>query len=299
MSLYTSRKKKKTQRKSATNESNCSCSNSSTSESHIPWHISNFIYENEHSRFSLPQIPSNNPSCPSLSADASFISENRSIVNVTDNIFQDAEILSPIPCQSFPRYTVATSTPTRKSQIFKVSSTEPSPLISDVELFSLVTCSDDESSEPDVMSLPPDDSLTPGLLEKCESLLSNEELFSLAIEINDNAKEINSGNCSACGISDNESTSFKSQLKPVTRKNFMTLTNKEIISQALSNLEMHSLNQNFTNLVTCLANGSINPTDQPVLSALDFARFRNLKDTRNMTYSQQSMDFCLCILKLL
>ena len=79
----------------------------------------------------------------------------------------------------------------------------------------------------------------------------------------------------------------------------MTLTNKEIISQALSNLEMHSLNQDFTNLVTCLANGSINPTDQPVLSALDFAHFRNLKDTRNMTYSQQSMDFWLCVLKLL
>ena len=99
------------------------------------------------------QIPSNNPSCPSSSADASFISENRSIVNVTENIFQDTEILSPIPCQSFPRYTVATSTPTRKSQRFKVSSTEPSPLISDAELFSLATCSDDESSEPDVMLL--------------------------------------------------------------------------------------------------------------------------------------------------
>ena len=68
----------------------------------------------------------------------------------------------------------------------------------------------------------------------------------------------------------------------------MTLTNKEMISQALSNLELHSLNQDFTNLVTCLANGSINPTDQPILSALDFACFRNLKDTRNMTYSQQS-----------
>ena len=65
--------------------------------------ISNFIYENENSRFSLPQIPSEKPSCPSLSADASFISENRSIVNVTHNIFQDAEILSPIPCQSFPQ----------------------------------------------------------------------------------------------------------------------------------------------------------------------------------------------------
>ena len=101
------------------------------------------------------------------------------------------------------------------------------------------------------------------------------------------------------GISDNESISFKSHLKPATRKNFMTLTNKEMISQALSNLEMHSLNQDFTNLVTCLANGSINPTDQPVLSALDFACFRNLKDTQNMTYSQQSMDFWLCILKLL
>ena len=55
----------------------------------------------------------------------------------------------------------------------------------------------------------------------------------------------------------------------------------------------------FTNLVTCLANGRINPTDQPVLSALEFARFQNLKDTRNMTYSQQSLDFWLCVLKLL
>ena len=152
LSLYTSRKKKKTQRKSSNNESNCSCSNSSTSESHLPWCISNFIYENEDSRFTLPQIPSEKPSCPSSLADASFISENRSIVNVTDNIFQDAEILSPIPCQSFPpRYSVATSTPTRKSQRFKVSSTDPSPLISDAELFSLVTCSDDESSEADLM----------------------------------------------------------------------------------------------------------------------------------------------------
>ena len=247
----------------------------------------------------MPQIPSEKPSCPSSLADASFISENRSIVNVTDKIFQDAEILSPIPCESFPQYTVATSTPTCKIQRFKVSSTEPSPLISDAELFSLATCSDDESSEADLMSLPPDDSLTPVLLEKCESLLSNEELFSLAIEINDNAEEINLGNCSASGISNNESISFKSQLKPVTRKNFITLTNKEIISQALSNLEMHSLNQDFTNLVTCLANRSINPTDQPVLSALDFAHFQNLKDTRNMTYLQQSMDFWLCVLKLL
>ena len=146
-------------------------------------------------------------------ADASFISENRSIVNVTDNIFQDAEILSPIPCQSFPQYTVATSTPTRKSQRFKVSSTEPFPLTSDAELFSLVTCSDDESSEADLMSLPPDDSLTPVLLEKCESLLSNEELFSLAMEINDNTEEINLGNCSASGISGNESISFKLRRK--------------------------------------------------------------------------------------
>ena len=121
LSLYTLRKKKKTQRKSSTNESNCSCSNSSTSESHLPWRISNFIYENENSRFSLLQIPSEKPSCPSSSADASFISENRSIVNVTDNIFQDTEILSPIPCQSFPpQYSVATSTPTHKSQRFKV-----------------------------------------------------------------------------------------------------------------------------------------------------------------------------------
>ena len=48
---------------------------------------------------------------------------------------------------------------------------------------------------------------------------------------------------------------------------------KETISQALSNLELHSLNQDFTNLVTCLANGSINPTDQPILNALDFACF--------------------------
>ena len=112
LSLYTSRKKK-TQKKSSTNESNCSCSNSSTSDSHLPWHISNFIYENENSRFSMPQIPSEKPSCPFSSADASFISENRSIVNVTDNIFQDAEILSPIPCESFPpRYSVTTSTPT-------------------------------------------------------------------------------------------------------------------------------------------------------------------------------------------
>ena len=62
---------------------------------------------------------------------------------------------------------------------------------------------------------------------------------------------------------------------------------------------MHSLNQDFTNLVTCLANRIINPTDQPILSALDFARFRNLKDTRNMTYLQQSMDFWLWVLKLL
>ena len=53
LSLYTSRKKKKTQRKSSNNESNCSCSNSSTSESHLPWRISNFINENEHSRFSF------------------------------------------------------------------------------------------------------------------------------------------------------------------------------------------------------------------------------------------------------
>ena len=113
LSLYTLKKKKKTQRKSATNESNCSCSNSSTSESHIPWRISNFIYENENSRFSLPQIPSNNPSCPSSSADASFISENRSIVNVTDNIFQDTEILvtysmsivSSIYCGNINTYT--------------------------------------------------------------------------------------------------------------------------------------------------------------------------------------------------
>ena len=55
-----------------------------------------------------------------------------------------------------------------------------------------------------------------------------------------------------------------------------------MISQALSNLELHSLKQDFTNLVTCLANGSINPRDQPILSALDFAHFQNLKDTRNM-----------------
>ena len=252
----------------------CSCSNSSTSESHLPWRISNFIYENENSRFSLPQIPSEKPSCPSSSADASFISENRSIDNVIDNIFQDAEILSPIPCQSFPpRFSVATSTPTCKSQRFKVSSTEPSPLISDAELFSLATCSDDESSEADLMSLPPDDLLTPVLLEKCESLLSNKELCSLAMEINDDAEERTSENYSVSGISDNKSISFKSHLKPATSKNFMTLMNKEIISQALSNLEMHSLNQDFTNLVTCLANRSINPTDQPVLSALDFACF--------------------------
>ena len=174
---------------------------------------------------------------------------------------------------------MATSTPTRKSQRFKVSSTEPSPLISDAELFSLATCSDDESSKADLISLPPDDLLTPVLLEKCKSLLSNEELFSLAMEINDDGEERTSESCSASGIRDYESISFKSHLKPATRKNFMMLTNKEMISQALSNLEMHSLNQDFTNLVTCLANRSINPTDQPVLSALDFACFRNMKDT--------------------
>ena len=189
LSLYTSRKKKKPQRKSSNNESNCSCSNSSMTESHLPWCISNFIYENQNSRFSLPQIPSEKPSCPSTSADESFISENRSIVNLTDNIVQDAEILSPIQCESFPpRFSVATSTLTHKSQRFKVSSTEPFPLISDAELFSLATCSDDESPEADVISLPPDDSLTPVLLEKCNSLLSDEELFSLAMEINDDTE---------------------------------------------------------------------------------------------------------------
>ena len=272
--------KEKTQRKSSTNESNCSCANSSMTESHVPWRISNFIYENQNSRFSLPQIPSEKPSCPSMSADESFISHNRSIVNFTDNIFQDTEILSPIPCESFPpRLSVATSTPTRKSQRFKVSSTEPFHLISDAELFSLATCSDDESSEADVISLPPDDSLTPVQLEKCKSLLSNEELFSLAMEINNCTEGKSAENCSASGISDNESISFNLHLKPATRKNFMTLMNNETISQALSNLELHSLNQDFTNLVTCLANGSINPTDQPILSALDFAHFRNLKDT--------------------
>ena len=77
LSLYTLRKKKKTQRKSSTNESNCSCSNSSMTESHLPWRISNFIYENQNSRFLLPQIPPEKPSCPSTSADESFISENR------------------------------------------------------------------------------------------------------------------------------------------------------------------------------------------------------------------------------
>ena len=51
-----------------------------------------------------------------------------------------------------------------------------------------MTCSDDESSEADVILLPPDDSLTPVQLEKCKSLLSNEELFSLAMEINDCTK---------------------------------------------------------------------------------------------------------------
>ena len=222
----------------------------------------------------MPQIPSEKPSCPSTSADESFISHNRSIVNFTDNIFQDAEILSPIPCESFPpQLSVTTSTPIRKIQRFKVCSTDPFHLISDAELFSLATCSDDESSEADVISLPPDDSLTTVQLEKCKSLLSNEELFSLAMEINDSTEGKTAENCSASGISNNESISFNSHLKPVTRKNFMMLTNKEMISQALSNLELHSLNQDFTNLVTCLANGSINPTDQPILSALDFARF--------------------------
>ena len=171
----------------------------------------NFIYENQNSRFSLLQIPSEKPSCPSMSADESFISHNRSIVNFTDNIFQDTEILSSIPCESFPpQLSVATSTPTRKSQRFKVSSTEPFNLISDAELFSLATCSDDESSEADVISLPPDDSLTPVQLEKCKSLLSNEELFSLAMEINDCTEGKTAENCSASGISDNESISFNS-----------------------------------------------------------------------------------------
>ena len=49
--------------------------------------------------------------------------------------------------------------------------------------------------------------------------------------------------------------------------------NKDIISQALFHLERHNLSEDFTNLMTCLADGRINPTDQPVLSALDFARF--------------------------
>ena len=222
----------------------------------------------------MPQIPSEKPSCLSMSADESFISHNRSTVNFTDNIFQDAEILSPIPCVSFPpRLSVATSTPICKSQRFKVCSTDPFHLISDAELFSLATCSDDESSEADVILLPLNDSLTTVQLEKCKSLLSNEELFSLAMEINDSTEGKTAENCSASGISDNESISFNSHLKPATRKNFMTLTNKEMISQALSNLELHSLNQDFTNLVTCLVNGSINPTDQPILSALDFAHF--------------------------
>ena len=67
-------------------------------------------------------------------------------------------------------------------------------------MFSLATCSDDESSEADVISLPPDDSLTTVQLEKCKSLLSNEELFSLAMEINDSTEGKTAENCSASGI---------------------------------------------------------------------------------------------------
>ena len=160
--------------------------------------------------FHCCKYPSEKPSCPSTSADESFISHNRSIVNFTDNIFQDAEILSPIPCESLPpRLSVTTSIPICKSQRFKVCSTDPFHLVSDAELFSLATCSDDESSEADVISLPPDDSLTTVQLEKCKSLLSNKELFSLAMEINDSTEEKTAENCSASEISNNESISFQ------------------------------------------------------------------------------------------
>ena len=302
LSLYTSRKKKKSQKESRNDQSKCKCSHSSSSDSQTPWRISNSIYEDRDARFSLPQLSSTRHSFTSLrsSANFSFNSDNRSELNVPESIFPESEIEidSPIPCDTVSRhFSIATSTPKGKRQIFETHSSEQSRLIMDDELFSLSSVNNNMHSDSENFSSS-HEPISLDINELNSALVSNEELFSLANEIifhsrNDTTEDLES---SLCG---NESSIFKTALQPASRKNLVTLTNNDVISQALLNLEKHNLSEDFSNLVTCLANGRINPTDQPVLSALDFAHFQNLKDTRNMTYSQQSLDFWLCVLKLL
>ena len=297
LSLYTSRKKKKCPRKFTSNESTCSCSNSSLSEtSGAPWRISNYLYEDQNSRFSLPQLSSAESSCHSSrsSTNVSFISENRSEVNIAQDIFPHPELCSPIPCGSVhSKFTVVTSTPRASGSTLKCPPSEPLCLISDDELFSLAEINHvvDSNSEP----ISSNDLKSNGN----DALISNEDLFSLAMEISNVCGNDNTETSSELSVCNSESSFLTSSFQATTRKNLVTLTNKNIVAEALSNLEIHNLSQDFTNFVTGFADGTIKPTDQPVLSALDFVHFRNLKDTRNMAYSQQSLDFWLCILKLL
>ena len=239
---------------------NCSCSTNSF-ESSDPWHIPNVLYENSHQRFSIPS-----PSPTTTDTSSNLFCDATDLINNTFSTI-DGEMRQ----RKNTRKEIFTSTPVGSP----VKSTDTADkIISDQELLTLGEAKQSESI-----------SFKSNIIENL-SFLSNEDLFALAIPktVHTKATEqsISDGNDSV-----NNTISTISDVSSV------------ISPDVLEILDQHNLSKDFINLHKSLLDGTISPTDQPILSALDYVRFKNLKDTRSMTYSKESRDFWMCVHKLL
>ena len=205
---------------------NCSCSTNSF-ESSEPWHIPNVLYENSQQRFSIPS-----PSPTTTDTSSNLFSDATDLINNTFSTI-DGEMRQ----RKNTRKEIVTSTPVGSP----VKSTDTADkIISDQELLTLGEAKQSESI-----------SFKSNIIENL-SFLSNEDLFALAIPktVHTKATEqsISDGNDSV-----NNTISTISDVSSV------------ISPDVLEILDQHNLSKDFINLHKSLLDGTISPTDQPIL----------------------------------
>ena len=239
---------------------NCSCDRYQSNHDRR-WHVPNALYEKypERSDFSVPSPTLLTSHPSSIFSDAGDFEKNTTFSTIDGDMRHNST------------HEVFTSTPLN-SPIIPTRTSED--IISDPELFSLGLLHNSDPISP----------THPRLNVRENIFLSNDELISLAQSSNDNSnsfKEDNSDNNE--DVDDTISTTSDNLITP----------------QLMEILQRHNLAKDFINLHKSLLTGTISPKDQPILSALDYVRFKNLKDTRSMTYSDESRDFWMCVHKLL